>query len=130
MQIYVKTLAGHVIALEVSGTDTIANVKQKVSDKEGIPPGQQRLVYEDKQLEDDEKTLDDYGIKRETTLYIVLKDVEQGPPEQRNPGQEPRLLVSIHTSYVRHTGTLLFILFLQKGRQINAAAANLFNKSP
>ena len=73
MQIYVKSLAGRIITLEVSGTDTIANIKEKITDKEGIPGGQQRLVYDEKQLEDDEKTLDDCGIRREATIYIVLK---------------------------------------------------------
>lgn len=77
MQIYVKTLAGNVITLEVSGTDTIANVKQKISDKEGIPVNQQRLVFDTKQLDVDDKTLDQCGIKRENTIYIVLKDVER-----------------------------------------------------
>ena len=99
MQIYVKTLAGNIITLEVSGTDTIANIKQKINDKEGIPLGQQRLVYDDKQLEDDEKTLDDCGIKREATIYIVLKDVENAGgnnPEPANPGRrlsDPQVLL-------------------------------------
>ncbi|KAL5470920.1 hypothetical protein EMCRGX_G028979 [Ephydatia muelleri] len=82
MQIFVKTLAGNIITLEVSGTDTIANVKQKITDKEGIPVNQQRLVHDDKQLEDDDKTLDECGIKRENTIYIVLKNVE---PSLENP---------------------------------------------
>ena len=84
MQIFVKTLAGNIITLEVSGTDTIANVKQKITDKEGIPVNQQRLVHDDKQLEDDDKTLDECGIKRENTIYIVLKNVE---PSLENPGK-------------------------------------------
>ena len=84
MQIFVKTLAGNIITLEVSGTDTIANVKQKITDKEGIPVNQQRLVHDDKQLEDDDKTLDECGIKRENTIYIVLKNVEAS---LENPGK-------------------------------------------
>lgn len=72
MQLFVKTLAGKTVSIEVEEGESIEDVKAKIAEKEGIPPEQQRLIFGGQQLQDS-KTLDDYNVGDDATLHLVLR---------------------------------------------------------
>jgi hypothetical protein len=73
MQIFVVTLTGKTITLSMAPNSTIADVRAEVSAREGVAPTEQRLLFDGKQLDDDGRALEAYGVGKESTLRLTLR---------------------------------------------------------
>ncbi|KAA6379107.1 MAG: putative Ubiquitin [Streblomastix strix] len=71
-EIFVKTLTGKTLTLQVRQTDTVLQVKQKIQELERVPPCQQRLVFARREMEDDQ-SLQDYNVQRDATMHLVMR---------------------------------------------------------
>jgi ubiquitin-like protein Nedd8 len=72
MLIKIVTITGKEFELDIKESDTIEKIKELLEEKEGIPPAQQFIIYDGKQLKDEKTTIKDHNIKEGNVLHLVL----------------------------------------------------------
>lgn len=104
MQLFVKTLTGKTVSIEVEEGESIEDVKAKISEKEGIPPEQQRLIFGGQQLQD-AKTLEDYDVGDDATLHLVLRLRGGYDEDDDDESNMDKVMNALHIKNMMGSGT-------------------------
>ena len=72
MPVLIEASAGSPFAVNIETTDTIGKLKEKIQEHQGIPPDQQRLIFQGKQLEDDFQVAY-YNLQKNSIIYLVVR---------------------------------------------------------
>ncbi|KAK4290955.1 hypothetical protein Pmani_036173 [Petrolisthes manimaculis] len=118
MLIKVKTLTGKEIEIDIEPTDKVERIKERVEEKEGIPPPQQRLIFSGKQM-NDEKTAADYKVQGGSVLHLVLAlrgGYHPCPPHQPDDCHLKRRTVSMSISCYSVSGSTSVSVFYSQQR--------------